>query len=516
MSKAISVDDLPPPGKTQLTVDDLPAPEKPSDRGFLGTIGNAALSGLSEAARFVDKYTGAPVRAGIYAAQAGENPIPAYGKQFGEDSTMAPSGKDIVMRAGIKDEMPKQGNEPAFIEQEQRGAFGPMYEKQKQNMAKSLTPADVLGFGMDVAADPTLLLSGAGKILPTAARAIAPAVEGGKGLIQKGIAEASHLTSGAPAGAAERLLQRPSKVFAAGKERAALDIGEKARNEFQATKGIEGKKIGEAKKGFLEKFSGTNVDTTPVIENLNQNLSKKGLLEGEEGALSKREVGTLEDLQKNRLQSPTEAGAINQKPAGSLQHFVDYLDSKIKSFDQKIAPGSSRTPYQAQLVQTRGAVKDLLHDLDKEGLAKADAEYHQFAKKADSISALENPNTMESFINNFYGRNKSLMRENAQAIIPKSIEDVKDLAASKGFNVIGPSGSHAGIRNILSAGSIGHGLMTHDPLQVLAGLSLQPSVQKQLLGRGAQGLELLNKNPTLKPVLRGGLIQGPNRGTNRK
>lgn len=484
--------------------------------GLLKTAGNLALSGLGKAAEFVDKYTGAPVRASIYAAQGGENPISAYGKQFGEDSTKAPSGKDIVMRAGIKDEMPKQGLQPKFVEEEERRSLGPAYDKYKANQANGPTPADVLGVGMDVAADPTLLMTGAGKIVPEAAKALAPIGEGAKGLAQKGIAEISHFTSGTPAGAAERIMQRPSQVFAAGKEGAALDIGEKARNEFKGAAKAEGAKIGEAKKGFMENFGDKSVDTTPAIENLNENLSKKGLLDGEEGALSKGEIGSLEKLQNTRLQSPGEAGAINQKPAGSLQHFADYLDSKIKSFDQKISPGSSRTPYQAQLVQTRSQVKDLLHDLDPEGLKKADSAYHDYAKKADTLGRLEDPNQMESFINNFYGKNKSLMRENAQGIIPNSIEDIKDLASSKGFNVVGPSGSHAGLRNLMSVGMMGKGALQHDPLQMLGGLAMQPAVQKQILGRGAQGLELLNKNPALKPALRGGLINvDQNRGVRK-
>jgi hypothetical protein len=484
--------------------------------GLLKTAGNMALSGLGKAAEFVDRYTGAPVRAGIYAAQGGENPVSAYGKQFGEDSTMAPSGKDIVMRAGVKDEMPKKGIQPKFVEEEEKKSLGPAYDKYQENKSNGPTPADVLGVGMDVAADPSLLMTGAGKALPRAAKALAPIGEGAKGIAQKGIAEMSHLTSGVPAGAAERLMQRPSQVFAAGKEGAALDIGERARNEFKNTAKAQGAKIGEAKKGFLEQFGNKTVDTTPVIDNLNENLSRKGLLDGEEGALSKGEISSLEKLQNSRLQTPSEAGAINQKPAGSLQHFSDYLDSKIKSFDQKIAPGSSRTPYQAQLVQTRGQVKDLLHNLDTEGLKKADAAYHDYAKKADTLGRLEDPNQMESFINNFYGKNKSLMRENAQGIIPNSIEDIKDLSAAKGFNVTGPSGSHAGLRNMMSFGMMGKGAIQHDPLQILTGLALQPQVQKQILGRGAQGLELLDKNPALKPALRGGLINvDQNRGVNR-
>ncbi len=485
----------------------------PEEKGLLRSLGDTALSGIQGAAQFIDKYTGAPLRSGIYAAQEGKNPISAYGKQFGEDSSAAPSGKDIVMRAGVADKNPDI-KRPAFLVEEEKRALGPAYEKYQENKNKT-TPADILGAGMDIAADPGLLLGGVGKALPALEKAISPAAKGIKGLLKSGISKVSEISSGVPSEAVERLIERPGEVMAAGKKGAAMDIAGQARDELLKRNSLEGKQIGAARKDFAQKFGDKPVDTSPVVNKLNDALLEKGTVGGEEGSLSAGEQKNIQGLIKDRLQSPTKTGAIPQKSAGSLQRFADYLKNQVNSFEQGRLPGASDTAYQSQLRQTYGKVKGLLHDLDPNGLGEADKQFHDFATKTKQLGRLEDPETMESFINNFYGKNKTLMRENAEGLLPQSIENIKDLGASKGFDVIGPSGSHAGIRNMFSATAVGHGLMSHDPLQVIGGLLLQPKIQKQVLGRGSQAINALNANPAIKPILRGGLIQGPNRGANR-
>ncbi len=505
--KSLKTDLFAPPSKEELS-----GLQPQESKGFLSSLGETALSGLQGAAQFVDKYTGAPVRAGIYAAQGGENPLSAYAKQFGEDSTKAPSGKDIVMRAGVKDQ-PVDIKKPGFLVEEEKRALGPAYEKYQENLKKT-TPADILGTGMDIAADPTLLMTGVGKAVPAAAEAFGPVSKGAKGLLKSGLSKVSELSSGVPSEAAARLIERPGEVMAAGKPKAAMNIAEQARGELLGRNAQEGQKIGEARKTFAKDFGAQSVDTEPVVQKLKDVLEERGTVGGEEGALSGGEQKNLKGFIKDRLQSPSEAGAIPKKSAGSLQRFADYLKNQVNSFEQSRLPGASDTAYQSQLRQTYGKVKGLLHDIDPKGLGEADKQFHEFAKKTSQLGRLEDPETMESFVNNFYGKNKSLMRENAEGLLPQSIESLKDLGASKGFDVVGPSGSHSGIRNIMSAGAIGHGVMSHDPLQVIGGLMLQPKVQKQLLGRGSQAAGLLNQNPALKPLLRGGLIQGPNRDVN--
>lgn len=69
----------------------------------LENTGAALASGVGHVSNFLDKYSpwGAPARAAIGAAQEGKPIFQAYTQQYGEDPSLAPSGKDIAAKAGI-------------------------------------------------------------------------------------------------------------------------------------------------------------------------------------------------------------------------------------------------------------------------------------------------------------------------------------------------------------------------------------------------------------------------------
>jgi hypothetical protein len=76
----------------------------PKPKRAAPSMGESLVDGLVSAARTVDSYTGAPVRAGIGALQDGKGTIGALkaaGSQFGEDPESAPTGKDIRTKAGL-------------------------------------------------------------------------------------------------------------------------------------------------------------------------------------------------------------------------------------------------------------------------------------------------------------------------------------------------------------------------------------------------------------------------------
>lgn len=121
------------------------------------SYGQKALGLLGKAANKIDSYTGAPMRAGIGAAQDADQPgdIPAVAfeaakKQFGADPALAPTGKDIVKKAGVSDQ---------DIELTTFGGG-----KVKMN------PAGIAGFGMDVAANPLNFVGPAASLAGKAAR----------------------------------------------------------------------------------------------------------------------------------------------------------------------------------------------------------------------------------------------------------------------------------------------------------------------------------------------------------
>lgn len=98
-------------------------------------IGDQILEGVVEVGRFVDRYTGAPARAGLSAAIKNENPLSAYANQFGEDPEKAPTGKDIARQVNVSDK--------------------PMF---KLPVIGDVSPAGVVGLGIDIVADPTTVV----------------------------------------------------------------------------------------------------------------------------------------------------------------------------------------------------------------------------------------------------------------------------------------------------------------------------------------------------------------------
>lgn len=104
------------------------------DQGVLSQVGQFALEKAAQVGSAIDRYTGAPVRSAIGAAQEGENPLAAYGKQFGEEPGLAPTGKQIVEKLGVSDK--------------------PLYEKALLFGKTGPSTADIAGIGLDIVADP--------------------------------------------------------------------------------------------------------------------------------------------------------------------------------------------------------------------------------------------------------------------------------------------------------------------------------------------------------------------------
>lgn len=105
----------------------------PKEEGFLGTIGSA----VNAAGEAVDSYTGAPTRSAINAIVDGKNPISAFGSQFGEDPNLAPTGKELALKVGVDDTTGKVITNP----------------RTGISSRTTKSDADIVGFGVDVAAD---------------------------------------------------------------------------------------------------------------------------------------------------------------------------------------------------------------------------------------------------------------------------------------------------------------------------------------------------------------------------
>lgn len=138
----------------------LPA-QAPDPRGALGKVEDAAFSGLGavgKVGRFVDQYTGAPVRAAVGSLQNDASNISgafkAYGKQFGNNPDLAPTGKQIMAKAGVS-------TEPILSDQQLPQALqnpGPWKTLGLLKNMATASPAGLLGIPTDLATDPTAIL----------------------------------------------------------------------------------------------------------------------------------------------------------------------------------------------------------------------------------------------------------------------------------------------------------------------------------------------------------------------
>jgi len=110
--------------------------------GWRDTIAHIG-EGIAEAADNFDSITGAPARKAVDAALSGENPLTAFAGQFGMPTDTAPSGAEIAeKRLGIS-------AEPRPM----RDAF----DQEIEGAPALPSGAGMVGAGIDLAADPTLL-----------------------------------------------------------------------------------------------------------------------------------------------------------------------------------------------------------------------------------------------------------------------------------------------------------------------------------------------------------------------
>lgn len=162
------------------------------------SLGEAALDTVVEVGEFVDKYTGAPTRSAISEiiktptlSGAGEA-AKKFVDQFGEDPNLAPTGKDIARQIDISDK-------PVF----------------SLPVIGDVSKAGMVGFGIDVLADPT-------NVIPVGAIAKATAKTAVKG------AQATAKGAKAVIGGTQKAAELAADVIRATK------VGEQALDKAQA------------------------------------------------------------------------------------------------------------------------------------------------------------------------------------------------------------------------------------------------------------------------------------------
>lgn len=144
--------------------------DKPAsgDGGFLDTIG----SGVAAVGKAVDSYTGAPARAALSELTRTEpefaKPAPsffgnlvgagkAFASQFGEDPSLAPTGRDIAVKRLGFDGSNVKGGVSDFAAA--KGGIAPeAVNPEAIQKGSTVMPADVAGLAIDIGADPLNLV----------------------------------------------------------------------------------------------------------------------------------------------------------------------------------------------------------------------------------------------------------------------------------------------------------------------------------------------------------------------
>ncbi len=139
------------------------------EQSFMSKVGHGALDSIHTVGKFVDSYGGdASARAGIYAAQDGQNPLMAGISQYG-DSDTAPTGKMIAERAGVPDEPLPEPVRMAGNFMKDGTLAGQAYQhfmpQGIQDSISNMSQSDLAGFGVDLAASPLNVASPVIKVL---------------------------------------------------------------------------------------------------------------------------------------------------------------------------------------------------------------------------------------------------------------------------------------------------------------------------------------------------------------
>lgn len=128
------------------------------EKSFLQKAGEEVLGTVVEVGQAIDSVTGAPTRAAISAVQKGQGASGAlrgFIDQFGGDPSKAPTGAKIAEQAGVSTK--SYGDRLKELEPKGLSKDSPF---RLPEPVKGASPADVVGLGIDILADPTNLIPG--------------------------------------------------------------------------------------------------------------------------------------------------------------------------------------------------------------------------------------------------------------------------------------------------------------------------------------------------------------------
>jgi hypothetical protein len=455
-SKALKLSALPP---EQVKISE-------PDESFVGSLEKGGLlGGLGYIGSGVDRVTGAPVRAGIYAAQNGENPLSAAVSQVFKKSETAPTGKQIVEKAGVPDTALSEVV-PSLYSDSGEGMT------LKKGGILDPTASGAAGFAMDLAADPTTLLPAVG-LAKRAAQGTKLAEAGGKLLdriptMAKATAKMGETFTGVPEKATETYIKNTDAVNALSKRLGGdISLGaDELRSDWQSQLRNRKNSLGKQLQDVVDTSSpNRTVNISPVLDRLQTYQSKLN------PNLKSEDVAQLKELlDKTRGELPSLGETVAGPPSPyvspkSLKELKDFYQERGKSAYMKNGQIFNPSPEAAKAAKIAGAdTRKLFNAALPEG-AEVNNQLsllHQFedgGKYGEKINknliTPEKPDTALLAIGNGTNpRGKRMLDRFSKVTGQDVLPDVNNLAAARQFgktSLVSVDNTGKGVERMLKA-----------------------------------------------------------------
>lgn len=339
------------------------------------TMGQELLSGLVSAAETIDSYTGAPVRAGIGAAQDGRGfggALSAAASQFGEDPKTAPTGKQIRKKAGIDlgdgtlDDVRVPGIDMSLgeiIRSHPAIKFNPVNRAVYGKLTSDVSPNDVADFGIEAGADITNVVP-VGAIMKGVAKGGVKAASGAVNLASDAVAA----TGRGAAKVGKRVVQ------------GAFGVPEESITRYLARHPQLRDKVGARE--MMEELAGR----------LDEGLKPaRAELQAAEEAVSRAKLSRTEDLAELQIKRQEAAEALRRAEDGALGEAASRVSSRVQQLNERSKTGSraaqevlSRTSERVDLTPVYHRIDDTIEKLKGYGTSDADsiiAKLHDYKAK---------------------------------------------------------------------------------------------------------------------------------------
>jgi len=318
---------------------------KPADQqeGFLGRavegaedfgkniLQNYVVPVAKPIGTFIDKYSGAPVRAAVGAAQNNENPINAYVNQFGANPEDAPTGKEIAQRMGVGETRPSDVIPSLYSDS------GKEWFKLKRGGLLDPTASGAAGLGLDVALDPTNLIP-AGDIAKGAGELAAPMIRKVAKSAGSGLVGAADVVTGTKA--ASNLVNISKDVVSnLANPKIIKEYPELVKTAAEI--GIKPNELMEA-----SRFGKLSVPSR-AERNLAEGPAGQALLDKFNNVTSKIENAVGETVSKhagNRVLDPVEAGELLKSSYANAENKLFEANNITYKTAADLTPGMKLTP----------------------------------------------------------------------------------------------------------------------------------------------------------------------------